>query len=376
MADFYRVTVAEYERRARALLPEAFWDKMFGSPGDPNWTTNANNEQGYTSVSLRPRILRAVDLEPDLSTEVLGQTISLPVILTSTGHHTWYHPDGESATARAGTAAGTIFALAMGSIHGMEQVAETATGPKWLQLFFLKDRDIMEDLVRRAGSAGYKAIMLTVTKPATKLPELSPVRGPNYPEGMIPAVEKLGNFAAYGERGELKAGVLGAMAPNVGWAEVEWLRSLTSLPLIVKGIQTAEDAHLAVEHGVDAISVSNHGGYSLVGARATIATLPEVVEAVDGRIEVLVDGGIRHGADVLKAVALGAKAVLVGRAMLWGLTVGGEAGVREILEIFREELSLAASYCGVNEIRNVDRSLVYTGHPSAAAPLSDLAVRS
>jgi 4-hydroxymandelate oxidase len=366
MADFYRVTVADYEERARARLPQAFWDKMFGSRGDPNWVTNANNEDGYKFIWLRPRVLRGIG-DPDLSTEVLGQTISLPVILSATGHHTWYHPDGESASARAGSSAGTAFALPMGSIHSLEQVAEAAdaaSGNLWFQMYFIKDRQMMEDLVHRAERAGYKAIMLTVTKPATRSPELSPVRAPNYPVGMIPAVERLGNFIAYSEREQFKEGILGELAPQVGWDEVDWLRSLTSLPFVIKGIQTAEDAILAVEHGADAISVSNHGGYALNGARATILQVPEVVEAVDGRVEVFVDGGIRRGGDVLKALALGAKAVLIGRCMLWGLTVNGEAGVREVLEILREELSLAASYCGVADVRSVDRSLVYVPQPS------------
>jgi isopentenyl diphosphate isomerase/L-lactate dehydrogenase-like FMN-dependent dehydrogenase len=367
MADFYRVTIADYEQRARAQLSKEVWDKMFGSRGDPNWLTNANNEDGYDSVWLRPRVLRGIG-DPDLSTEVLGQAISLPVIISPTGHHTWYHAGGESATARAGAAAGTIFALSMGSIHGLEQVAEAATGPLWFQMFILKDRDMMQDLARRAERAGYKAILLTVTKPATRPPTLSPVRAPNYPAGMQAGDdERLGNFVAYGERGVFEEGILGEFSRHASWDDVEWLRSVTSLPVIVKGIQSAEDAVLAVDHGADAISVSNHGGYALNGARATISLLPEVVDAVDGRIEVLVDGGIRNGAQVLKALGLGAKAVLIGRCTLWGLTVGGEAGVGEVLEILREELSLAASYCGVGDVKNIDRSLVTRPQASASA---------
>ena len=232
-----------------------------------------------------------------------------------------------------------------------------ATGPLWFQLYFMRNREVTENLVRRADLAGYSRLILTVDN----IGATSWVTGER---------DHLYSYSLEGER-NLK-NFVGLELPNVPtienlqasfesdlkWSDLEWLRSITPMPLIVKGIQTAEDARLCVENGVDGIIVSNHGGHAVQCTKGTAEMLPEVVDAVGERVEVFMDGGIRRGTDVLKALALGAKAVFIGRTMLWALSVNGEAGVCHALEIVRDELDSAMGMCGVTDVKNVDRSLV------------------
>lgn len=317
------------------------------------------NRTALEAIALRPRFL--VDISHrDLSTTVLGQKISFPVMIAPAGGQQYAHPDGELATARATGAAGTIMVLSTTSNYSLEEVAQAATGPLWFQLYH-RGRELTEMLVHRAEEAGYSAICLTVDTPVRSPKERDLRNRFARPKGL-----ELGNFVGEAAMLGLVPGTPEAhfwdppYSPPLTWADMGWLRSLTSLPLVLKGIRTGEDAGLCVEHGINAIIVSNHGGRQIDGTLSAIETLPEVVEAVDGRTEVLMDSGIRRGIDVLKALALGARAVLIGRPFLWGLAVDGEAGVRKVLELLRQELDRAIGYCGRTTIESIDHSLVDT----------------
>ena len=347
------ITIPDYEARAREIVPATLFDRLFGACGSPRWITNTSNVAAFESIKLKPRVM--VDLSHrKLSTTVLGEEISFPIILAPVGAHMRAHPEGELATTRAAGAAGTVMSLSSASTYSIEEVAAAADSPLWFQTYVFRDRELTEVIVRRAEKAGYSALLVTVDNmlaPSTEREYLYP----NVPGGRftlsnfvgvdhpnLPTLERLHDHYDLG----------------LNWSDLKWLRSITDMPMVIKGIQTAEDALLCVEHGADALIVSNHGGHSLQGTVGTIDMLPEVVEAVGDRLEVYLDSGIRRGTDVLKALALGAKAVLIGRAMLWGLAVDGEAGVRDVLELLRQELDVAMGLCGVADVNQVDRSLV------------------
>lgn len=361
MLDEY-ITVADFENRTSEVMPTVLFDRLLGKLGDPVWLTNTINVRAFDEIRLRPRVM--VDISNrDLSTNVLGHNLNFPVIIASAGPQQRAHPEGELASARAAGSEGVVVGLSNASSYSIEEVADAASGPLWFQLYFFQDREINRTLIRRAEQAGYSAIILTVDiKREGGLVgrmissahnysydyAMEPGRNLKNLEGIdVPDLPRIDNFAE-------------SFDPTLNWSHLEWLRSVTKLPIIIKGIQTAEDARLCVEHGVDALVVSNHGGYALQGTQGTIEMLPEVVDAVGGRLEVLMDGGIRRGSDVLKALALGAKAVLIGRAVFWGLAVSGEEGVQKVLQILRDELFVAMGLCGVANIRDIDRSLVVT----------------
>ena len=341
------LTIGDYEARARETMPKALFDRLFGDLGAPDWTTNTNNVTAMNAVKLRPRVLVGGG-ERDLTTTVLGDEISFPVMLAPTGTHQRAHPMGELAATRAAGAAGTILGLSTASSFSIEEVAEVATCPLWFQLYFFQDRELTEILVRRAEQAGYKAMMLTVDNLGATSREreyryayiLEQERSLKNFEGIeLPNLPTRDNFTE-------------SFESALNWADLEWLRSLTSMPLVVKGIQTAEDARLCAEYGAEALVVSNHGGHAMQETEGTIDMLPQVADAVGDRLEIYLDGGVRKGADVLKALALGARAVFVGRPIFWGLSVGGEDGVRHCLEILRRaELSVAMGLCGVTDVK-------------------------
>ncbi|MFI9765017.1 alpha-hydroxy acid oxidase [Streptomyces sp. NPDC051963] len=361
MVEKLTTSLAEYERRARGLLPSDLFERWFGSKGDPLWLSNTNNLDAYDRVFLRPRVLAA---EPavGLSTTVLGKRVNSPVYLAPAGAQGRFHPEAELASARAARSAGTIFALSSASTYSMEEVRAVSDGTLFFQLYVLKDRGLTADLVKRAEDAGYAAIIVTVDEPATWSNErdgasnaLRESRQPKELKSHTPTTP-FGNLRGTGISSE--EGLLEAMEARLNWAVIDWLRERTDLPLIVKGIQVPEDARLAVEHGAQAVVVSNHGGHSMNGAYPTILSLPEIVDAVNGEAEVHLDGGIRRGTDVLKALGLGARAVAIGRGMYWGLVVGGEDGVKEVLDVLKEELYLACLFCSVTDIRAVNRALI------------------
>jgi 4-hydroxymandelate oxidase len=329
------VTVEDYEPIAAAKLPREVYDYYAGGAG-AEWTLR-ENRAAFDRWVLRPRVLIGV-AERDTSTEVLGTPISLPVIAGPWAFQALAHPDGEVAVARAAAAAGTISVFSSTSSHRIEAVAAATRGRKWFQLYVHQDRGFSRDTLRRAYEAGFEAIVFTVDAPYLGKRERD-------------------------RRNELdlQAEARGQeldLDPAISWDDLAWIREDAPIPLLIKGILTAEDARIAVEHGVDGIVVSNHGGRQLDGSPAALDALIEVVEAIEGRCEVLMDGGIRRGTDVLKTLALGARAVLVARPVTWGLAAAGEAGVAHVLEILREELDLAMALCGCRSIRDVSSALV------------------
>ena len=361
------LTIGDYESRAKETMPRALFDRIFGDLDAHDWTTNTANVRAMEAVKLRPRVL--VDVSNiDTSTEVLGQRISLPVMLAPTGTHQRAHPAGELASARAAARADTIMGLSTASSYSIEEVAEVAENPLWFQLYFFQDRELTEILVRRAENAGYSAMMLTVDNLGANSREreyryayvLDQERILKNFDGIeLPNLPNQGNFSESFEH-------------SLNWRDLEWLRSLTSMPLVIKGIQTAEDARLCAENGCEALVVSNHGGHAMQGTAGSIDMLPSIADAVGDRLEVYFDGGVRRGPDVLKALALGAKATFVGRPIFWGLSVGGEDGVSNCIEILRQELKVAMGLCGVTDARKVDRSVAQDPAASAASVVGDL----
>jgi 4-hydroxymandelate oxidase len=349
--------VDDYETIARERMDPAAYDYYAGAAGDER--TLAANRAAFDQITLRPRVL--VDVSSiDLRTSVLGQSISFPVLLAPTAFNCLACPEGEMAAARAAGASGTLMVSSTLSTCALEDVAGAASGPMWFQLYVYKDRGLTRELVSRAEAAGYRALVLTVDTPLLGRRERDVRNRFVLPEGL-----SLKNFEAamsdakrWGVHSSFAAYVHDLFDASLTWDAVEWLRAQTKLPLLLKGILTAEDAQLAVDAGVDGVVVSNHGGRQLDGVAPSVVALPEVVDAVAGRAEVLMDGGVRRGTDVLKALALGARAVLVGRAYLWGLAAAGEEGVRDVLRLLQDELRLAMALAGRTSIASIDRSLV------------------
>jgi len=358
LGDTSFVNLFEYEAAAERLLPRLAWD--YFASGSSDEVTLRENHAAYDRISLRYHVLRDVSTR-DVTTRVLGHPVSMPILVGPTAFQGLAHPDGEVATARACGAAGTIMVASTLSNASLEEIAEAASGPRWFQLYVYRDRSATEDLIRRAEAAGYSALVLTVDAPVLGRRERDVHNRFRLPDGL-----RAGNLAPTG-MDELPAAADSGLAayfaslidPSLTWRDVDWLRSVSSLPLLVKGIVRADDAARAVERGAAGIIVSNHGGRQLDTAPPTIDVLPAVVDAVAGRAEVLIDGGIRRGTDVVKALARGARAVLIGRPAIWGLAVGGEAGVRSVLDLLREELDRALALCGCPSIWDVGPDLVH-----------------
>ena len=358
MVEKLTTSVAEIEQQARGLLPPELFERWFGSRHDPLWQTNFNNVDGFDQLYLRPRVL-AADPDVDMSTTVLGQSVSFPVYLAPVGSQTRFHPDGELASARAAKAAGTVFSISFGSSFSIDEIRAVTDGPLFFQLYVLKDRGLVAEIVKRAEHADCSALIITVDQPGTRTRErddANSLRMDRQPPKLATNTSAYGNLRGTGIN--TSEDLIAAEEPLLNWSVVDWLRELTSMPIVLKGIQTPEDARLAADHGATAIVVSNHGGHSLSGAYPTILSLPEIVDAVGDRLEIHVDGGVRRGTDVLKAVAVGARAVAIGRGTYWGLAVGGEQGVQTVLDVLNEELYLACMFCSVPNVRQADRSLL------------------
>ena len=334
------INVGDFERLAEERLEPGAFGYFAGGAGDE--VTLRENEEAFQRVVLRPRML--VDVSSVSTTaEVLGQELSMPLLVAPTALQRLAHADGEAGLARAAAAAGTVYCLSsLASLRPRELAAETPDGRNWLQLYWSRDRGFTSELLAEAEESGFGALVLTIDLPAAgrrerdlrarfRLPPDLPM--PNLPRTLV------GSEDFHLTLGEV-------VDTTLTWRDLEWLAGRCSLPLVLKGVLTAEDARLACEHGAAGLVVSNHGGRQLDGSPATLDVLPEVVDAVAGRTEVLLDGGVRRGTDVAKALALGARAVLVGRAPLWGLAAGGEEGARRVLELLREEILLSLLLLG------------------------------
>lgn len=352
------VNVLEFEALARAQMEPSAYDYYAGAAGDER--TLAENRLGFDRLVFRPRVLIDV-MRIELSIELIGQPLSFPVMLAPTAFNRLGHPDGEIAAVRAAGAAGTLMVASTIASCTLEEIAAEAKGPLWFQLYVYRDREVTRDLVRRAESSGYRAVVLTVDMPRLGRRERDIRNHFTLPPNVtIRNLESAGraDAARWSGQSSFNEYVHSLLDPSLTWDAIGWLKSLTPLPILIKGILTAEDAEQSVAAGASGIIVSNHGGRQLDGAIATIDALPDIADRVAGRVPVLLDGGIRRGIDVLKALALGAQAVLIGRPYLWGLAAEGETGVRRVLEMFRAELELAMALAGCPTVGAIARSLV------------------
>ena len=371
-------SIAAMRELARRTLPRPIFD--FADGGAEDERTLRRNEAAFADLALLPRPLNGAATR-DLSVELFGKRLSLPVMIGPTGLAGLFWPDGERCAARAAMAAGTAYCLSHGSVCTLEELAATGIAPRWMQVFIYKDRAFTRELTERAHRAGYDALVLTIDNQMLGNRERDLRNGFAIPPrfgiagmaGMALKTEWLwrmrrelpritfGNYVRPGEPVDVKtlAGRMGSLLdPAMSWSDVDDLRKLWSKPLILKGVLHPDEARMAVERGIDGLIVSNHGGRQLDGAASSLDALPGILAAVDGRVPVLVDGGIRRGGDVVKALALGARACLIGRPQLWGLAVAGEAGVAQVLAIYAREIDRAMGLCGAGSIAALDRSLL------------------
>lgn len=372
---------------ARRALPRPVFD--FSDGGAEDERTLRRNEAAFADYDLVPEPLRGA-AHRDLSTTLFGKRLSMPLMVGPTGLAGLFWPDGERCAMRAAAAAGTAYCLSHGSVCNLEQLVEGASaGNRWMQVFIYTDRGLTRELAERAAAARYDALVLTVDNQLLGNRERDIRNGfvipPRLDVTEIAAMAykwrwllrmrrelpnlTMGNYVKPGENLGIKE-ISGRLAswldPGMSWKDVAMLRSVWRGPLVLKGILSPSEARLAIEHGVDGVIVSNHGGRQLDGAIAGLDALPNIVEAVHGRIPILVDGGIRRGADVVKALALGASACLIARPQLWGLAMAGEAGVTHVLEIFRREIDRTMGLCGITSIAAINRTLlsrrIHGGH--------------
>ncbi|XP_030809829.1 hydroxyacid oxidase 2 [Camarhynchus parvulus] len=340
------VCLSDFEVYAKKYLPKIAWD--YFAAGADDCTTRDENILAYKRIRFRPRMLRDVSVM-DIRTKILGSEISFPVGIAPTGFHHLAWPDGEKSTARAARAMDTCYIASTYSTCTLEEISAAAPGGlRWFQLYIHRNRAASQQLVRRAEALGFQGLVLTTDLPYTGKRRDDVRNGFRLPPHM-----KVKNL-----EGVFEVCKMSPLDPSVTWNDIYWLRSLTRLPIIIKGILTREDAELAVKHGVQGIIVSNHGGRQLDEGPATIDALVEVVEAVRGRVEVYVDGGIRKGSDVLKALALGAKCVFIGRPALWGLAYRGEEGLQDVLRILRDEFRLSMALAGCASVSEIGQHLV------------------
>ena len=364
---------------ARRALPRPVFDFADGGAEDEH--TLRRNEDAFAAFDFVPEPLRGAAIR-NLSTVLFGKTLSMPVLIGPTGLAGLFWPDGERSAARAANAAGTVYCLSHGSVCTLEQLADAAdASSRWMQVFVYRDRGFTRELAERAAAKNYAALVLTVDNQLLGNRERDIRNGfvipPHLGVSEVAAMAykwkwlwrmrndlprlTMGNYVKPGDSTGIReiAGQLASrLDPGMSWKDVDALRSLWHGPLVLKGILSPSEAREAVERGVDGVIVSNHGGRQLDGAIASLDALPRIVEAVSGRIPVLMDGGVRRGADVVKAIALGATACLIARPQLWGLAMGGEAGVAHVLEIFRREIDRTMGLCGVTKIGEINTSLI------------------
>jgi 4-hydroxymandelate oxidase len=343
------INLAELEMKARQLLPQTAYDYYAGGANDE--ITLRENRVAYDRITLLPRMLVDVS-QRQMSTTVLGEPVSMPILIAPTSFQGLAHPEGEVATAKAAGAAETLMTLSTLSTFSIEEVMAVAAGPVWFQLYVFKDRAMSASLVKRAEVAGCKAIVFTVDVPLLGRRERD-VRN----QFKLPDDHSVKNLLPAGLQAS-PDDIVSLFDPALTWKDIEWLAGITKLPVLVKGILRSDDALQGVNHGASGLIVSNHGARQLDTAPATISVLPEIVDAVGGKVEVYVDGGIRRGTDVLKAIACGARAVFIGRAVLWGLACGAEAGVRHVLEMMRQEFDLAMALSGCPTLSSITRDLI------------------
>jgi len=354
MAATQPVNLHEYEPLARAAMSEMAWDYMAGGGGDE--LTLRWNRERLDATRLLPRVLRDVSAV-DTRLALLGLELPFPVLLAPTGFQRLFHPEGELATARGAGAAGALYTLSTPATTSLEDVAKVAKAPLWFQLYVQRDREFTLALVKRAEAHGYRAIVLTADTPVLGARDREQRRQLELPPGM--ELPNLRGLAGRGDEPTFQHGSRNPfLDPSLTWSDVEWLARATKLPVVVKGVLHPDDARLALDHGAAAVGVSNHGGRNLDTVPATIDVLPAIAEAVAGRVPILFDGGVRRGVDVVKALALGATAVMIGRPYLWGLGAAGAAGVARVVQLLVTELEMAMAQCGAASLPQLTRELV------------------
>ncbi len=355
------INLDETEARAKEILSPMVFDYYAGGAEDER--TLADNRAAWKRLNLLPRVLVDVS-QIDTRTTVLGTPLSFPVMAAPCAFHKLAHPDGELAVVRACAKLGIVPVLSTTSTFTLEEIAAETESPKWFQLYHYRDTSIAHDLIRRAEAAGYTALCLTVDTPLLGRRERDQRNSFRIPDGVRFAnmdPYQIDWYASPEQDTELARYATAQTDPTLTWDVVETIRGVSSLPIVVKGIVSGDDAREAVARGVDAIVVSNHGGRQLDGTIATADALPDVVDAAGGRAEILVDGGIRRGTDVLRALALGARAVLVGRPYLWGLALGGEDGVHRVFDLLRAELVHAMTLSGRPRLSDIGPDLLWRG---------------
>jgi 4-hydroxymandelate oxidase len=343
----------EFEEHARRCMSPMTYDFVASGAADEN--TLRWNREAYDRMRLRPRILQDV-ATVDTTVALFGRQLAFPILLAPTAYHRALHPEGETATARGAGAAGATWVVSTATTTPLEEIARASTAPLWFQLYIQPDKAITKDLVQRAESVGCQALCLTVDTPVLGARIRQARARFALPAGVsAPYMTQLGTGGRVVS--DARRGVI------VTWKDVEWLRSVARVPVLLKGVLTGEDAERGFAAGASGIIVSNHGARNLDTVPATIDALPEVADRVRGRIPVLVDGGIRRGTDIVKAVALGADAVLIGRPYCYGLAVGGAAGVQRVIEILRTELEMAMQLMGRRSLKEIDRSALWSPPP-------------
>jgi 4-hydroxymandelate oxidase len=349
------VNISDFQEIARQRLPEMVYNYIIGAAGDE--ISLRRNRSAFDALLLKPRVLRDVS-RLDTAAEVCGQKLQYPILLAPTAYHRLVHPEGECATARGAAAAGATLVVSALATTTVEEIAGAADCTLWCQLYVQPDRGFTKDLVQRVEAAGCKAICITVDTPVlgTRNREMRDrfALPPGLERANLRGIKgaTAGHFDANGVYSDV-------LDPSLTWEGIDWIRGFARVPILLKGILAPEDALLAVEHGVAGIIVSNHGARNLDTTPATIEALPGVVEAVAGRLPVLLDGGVRRGTDVIKALALGARAVLIGRPYLFGLAAAGAAGVEAILKLLHVELMAAMALCGCPTLAAVDSGVLW-----------------
>lgn len=348
----------EYEKHACEKLHKTAFD--YYSSGAHDEITLRDNREVYNRIKIHYKVLVDVS-KRDSSTEVLGQKISFPLIIAPTAFHKMAHAEGECAVAKASVKADTIMCLSTLSNTTVEDVSKDCNANFWFQLYVFRDKSVTEKLVRRVENAGAKAIVVTVDAPLLGTREKDVKNKFQLPQGLS-VINLMPDSKEDLPDGKPDSGLSlyfnEMLDQSLNWKDIEWLASITKLPIILKGIVRPDDALKAIEYGAKGIVVSNHGGRQLDTSPATIEVLPAIADKVDNRIEILVDGGVRRGTDILKAVALGAKAVLIGRPILWGLSCNGSEGVYSVLSLLKKEFDLAMALSGCPSVKDIQRDLV------------------
>lgn len=351
------MTLLEYETAARGRLSGPVWDFLEGGSGTESMVLAGR--AALDRIQLRPRVL--VDVSTcDSRCSLLGTQLAAPVGIAPMAYHQLAHPEGEVATARAAGEAGALLTVSMFASRTLEDIAAAATGPLWLQLYWLRRRDLLAGLIRRAEDAGYQALVLTVDAPRVAHRPRDARNGFAVPAG-IRAVNVSPSVMSASHGGQPGESAIARHSkeqfdPSITWEDLAWIRERTQLPLVLKGVLTGEDADLAVRYGIDGLVVSNHGGRQLDFAQPAADALPEIAEAVAGRCQLILDGAIRHGADIAKALCLGADAVFIGRPALWGLAHSGTSGVSAVLRVLLDEFAEVMALMGVARVQDFKSS--------------------